>query len=454
MGRRPILRKMIINILLSADHLRFKEIRERLEKIRGKKTHHENIAHNLNKLIEERLVEKVPFEGKWVYRLTKNYYEEQAKATAISILQSKDQKKFHIKLEESDPPFIAFIDPFKPFEEKYTKTTYFLPHGMDWSDVSYVIAARMLEAFTELKPNVQKGIIKLLAYAYWYGTRSLIENAYPKDVIKEQMDYVSEIIKRAKAEGDQERVEAEEAILSLWKIVGELTSKDNLRDFLNFLGNNVFDVKKLQSKVLRKMGHFMAAGELVFDSFLEFHSCVMSGFWCAGFIQKKQNFLMSFSTIWDRFIDTIFSDFASPEELENIKGDMNETLNKIRIYKEYLEPLKILPFKSKICIIYLWGFDEIFEVSSKAFLPYFEQWYKALEKGHLGHHTLLLTEGIKRLEKAYRRVKKHKPPADEKIDFVHWTLKDLYEHHPKGKELEFWDDLILKIRKQLDFKKD
>ena len=464
MGRNPIIRKTILSVLGTVKNpLYFGEVKEAVRNLLGrKKIHDGNIDNNLKKLRKEMRVEQVLFKGKIAYRLTEQYYREQAKTTVLSLLHQIDEKTIYTDLKQSDPPFIAFVEPFKPVEEKYTRTTFFDPPLLHWSDVNYVITARMLESFTELNPDIQRGIAKLLAFAYWYGVRHMIEKVYGKG-IERSKDFALTCIERAKARGDHKRVEVEKAILSLLDISAELSSISNLKEFLNFLKDKRFDVDKLQSEVLEKMGHFLMAGETIFNSFLKFHSCVMSGFWAADFIPKGRikgpsnfpsRFLFGFGKVWDSFIGVVFSDFISSGELENIKESPNETLAKIKAYKTYLEPLKSLPFKSKICITYLWGYPEIFQVSDKSFLPLFKDWLVALRNGHLSYHTWLFTEGEKELVKAYRVVKKNmtrskdktKAPQPVAIDFVTWTLQDLYLYHPEGKELTFWKKLLDLVR--------
>lgn len=59
---------------------------------------------------------------------------------------------------------------------------------------------------------------------------------------------------------------------------------------------------------------------------------------------------------------------------------------------------------------------------------------------------------IKKLERAYRSVRQGEPPENRRIDKELWTLRDLYEHHPRGKDLSFWSELIAALRMQKDLK--
>lgn len=58
---------------------------------------------------------------------------------------------------------------------------------------------------------------------------------------------------------------------------------------------------------------------------------------------------------------------------------------------------------------------------------------------------------IRDIEKAYRMIRKGKPPEYDVIDMSHpvWTLRDIFEYHPQGKDLKFWEDMLVKMRRCL-----
>jgi len=455
MGRNPVIRSAVLSVLAAAKTpLRFSEIKQKVQITLNKlRIYDRPIAENLKKLVNDGLVGQVIFKEHLAYHLTNEYYNKQAKTVVESLLQGVDEKTLYADLEQNDPPFVAFVEPFRPIEEK--GTSFFVPCLLDWGDVKHVIAARMLEALTELDSEMQTSIAKFLAYAYWCGVKSMVKEPFNKKTIGDNYHYALECIKRAKERGDQKRVETEESIICLLEIATELMSKKNLKDFLDLLQNKKFDVKKLQSKILKNHGQFLGAGEEIFDNFLEFHSCVMEGLYAAELLplgRKRGSslfsyrYLVGFSEVWDEFIGDVLSIFLSSDELEEVKEDLSESVNKIKVYSNYLEPLRNLPFKSKICITYLWGYPEIFQVSDKDFLPHFEQWVNALREGNLDHRSWVFKKGEEELTKAFRAVKRGRPPPDTLIDLEPWTLLDLYRYHPRGKEPALYRELIDTVR--------
>lgn len=461
MGRNPIIRKAVLNALMNARvPLRFSEIKQKVKVLLNRKRIHDRpIAENLKKLVNDGLAEKVISNGHLAYRLTNEYYNQQTKAMIVSLLEAADEKTLYTDLEQNDPPFIAFVEPFKPLREK--GTSFFLPSLLDWSDVKYVIAARMLEAFTELDAETQMGIARFLAYAYWYGVRAMIKEPFNNRTIESCKDFALKCIRNAEERGDRRRVEAEKAVISLLDIAAGLISKNNMKDLTMFLMNEKIKVKELQSKIIQNIGHFMAAGEKIFDNFLEFHSCVMQGLYAADLLPTGRKrgstlfsyrFLVGFSEVWDEFIGVIFNEFLSSSDLEEVKEDLNGTITKIKTHATCMNPLKSLPFQSRICVTYLWGYPQIFQVSDKSFLPRFEQWVKALREGNLDHRSWIFTKGEKELIRAFRAVKRHKPPSRSSlIDLEPWTLRDVYMYHPKGRELDLYKELIdmLRTRKRV-----
>jgi hypothetical protein len=82
-------------------------------------------------------------------------------------------------------------------------------------------------------------------------------------------------------------------------------------------------------------------------------------------------------------------------------------------------------------------------------LPEFEEWYKALKLGNLSHRVWLFEdETIRDVERAYRRVRRNSAPEPWRIDKEPWTLKDLFDLHPKGKDPEFWHMLVNTLKAQ------
>jgi hypothetical protein len=180
-----------------------------------------------------------------------------------------------------------------------------------------------------------------------------------------------------------------------------------------------------------------------------------TGLWAAGLLdndslrkEPTSRFLSSFPSVWNHFIGVILQDFLTREELQNINGEPNEILGSIKERRAYLEILKDIPARSKMQITYLWGFSEVFNVSDKEFLVQFERWKKALEEGNLDHRSFLFNEGLKRLERAYNAVRRGKRPPDLRVCYESWTLLDLHKYHPRGKDPQFYEELLTQVRKR------
>jgi len=75
----------------------------------------------------------------------------------------------------------------------------------------------------------------------------------------------------------------------------------------------------------------------------------------------------------------------------------------------------------------------------------FDEWYEKFKRGDLDNEISLksINDAIKNLEFAIKHIKNKKPPKGI-INIANFTidLKDLYLYHKKGKDLDFWEDLL------------
>jgi len=125
-------------------------------------------------------------------------------------------------------------------------------------------------------------------------------------------------------------------------------------------------------------------------------------------------------------------------------------LTVIKNYGKYLFPLMDLPFRSKMFVMYFWGYQEVFDVSNRDFLPMFEEWLAALKSGHLDHRSWIFDEkAITKIIDTLNNVKKGKVPSNGIIDMEPWTIDYLYQFHPRGKDATFWRDLLVDINARL-----
>jgi hypothetical protein len=96
--------------------------------------------------------------------------------------------------------------------------------------------------------------------------------------------------------------------------------------------------------------------------------------------------------------------------------------------------------KRKIAALYLWGFPDFHEEAEMPFkLSNFDSWLNDVKNGNLDHRVWLFeSKTIDRVRRAYRAVRSGRPPLAQHIDKESWTLRDIFDHHPKGKDSNFW----------------
>jgi len=455
MGRAPIIRNTIISILRnSKEPLRFIEIRHKAEEILKRKVHDKSIAENLSRLIREGIVEKV-FKGTYVaYRLTSDYFAAQIKSTVQSIIRNTKEPLYVDLKHNSFLPYIAYIQRLKKMPVN-KEIVFFWPESgsINWDEPKTVIALRMLETVNEMDDEVKEGITTLLARAYWCGTRVMIKRygiSPLLEVISESKDFAIQCLRKAIKEWkDEKRAEAERAIISILDITRGLVTKPNLKEFLLYLFENAPKVKMLQREIIKNVGRLMGAGEKIFDSFLDFHEVVLNGLHAAGIPSKRSSLwerhFYNYSNVWSNFIQQLL--LLSIDKLDEIKGELEEEIHKIRALSNFFDYIRQLPFQSKVVITYLWGYPEIILSSEKSFLPWFENWFQALKQGNLDHRIWIF-KNIEKVRRAYRAVRRNREPLPDLIDLEPWTLRDLYSYHPRGKDSDFWEELLNELTKR------
>lgn len=393
------------------------------------------------------------------------FFKTKNKALIQSIIDKADLQDFVPRLEdETHPPLSAYFKDLgqliKSREKKHVQ--FFSTSLNNWSDPLDLIHRRMMESFTDLSREQQNGIIRLLAYSYWYGAQLFIKDfglGPLNEVIANNKDYARKCIENAQERGDKKRVEAEKIIIKILNINSEIPQKNNLKELLIFLHQKSPEIKKLQRDVLSLVGQFMSAGERVFDSFLKFHTCTIVGLQTAGLVPKSRlrgfgfpryRYLLNYSNVWDQIIPALLSDFGNDEDLEEINENLEGTLEKITQNEEYLWAFADLPFRSKFFAIYLWGFSEVFDVSDKEFLPMFADWFSALKAGYLDHRSWIFKKDtVIQVINTLKAVRRGKIPKNGIIDLEPWTINDLYQHHPQGKDVQFWRELLIQINERL-----
>jgi hypothetical protein len=129
---------------------------------------------------------------------------------------------------------------------------------------------------------------------------------------------------------------------------------------------------------------------------------------------------------------------------------LEQTLVNIKELEKYLSSFMALPFRSKMFVIYVWGYPEVFDVSEREILPKFELWFSALKDGRLDHLSWIFEKNsVATIINTLKEVKKGREPADGIIDIEPWTIRSLYLSHPRGKDESFWKDLLATICSRL-----
>lgn len=465
MGRNPIIRNAVIQVLKKTGSARFSEILKEVKKqLKREKLRNKPLVSALTFLIQNGLVEKkINGSGQIVYTLTKTYFEKQLQNILKKLLEEMDDMDFYYKLADEETPTFAFYRKWAP-KNYPLKLEGGIPCGIgltlmynplfyaNWATPAKVIVERMKMTLQDYNNEVVEGISNLLAYAYWIGVQDCIASFGHRPiqkVIEELKNFSKQILEKAEKMGEtnSRRVRVEKLLIQILVLTEELISKNNLKDFFDFLFKKTLVIKQLQTEMLNTY-RLPGGGEYIWDLFINYHEMVIRGLERAK-INVENGYLLGCSDIWNKFIKYFL--YPPKDEWGNIKGSVEENITKLEEYAdEYLKYLVTLPEKSKMIITYVWGYPEILETSKKAFLPRFEEWYLALKKGFLDHRGWLFSEEARSIIiNTAKKVKRGIPPDPIKIDPPEsWTLKDLYDFHPRGKDPAFWEDFLHEIEKR------
>ena len=157
------------------------EIRKRVAVLKNrnvKKVAETNLYDNLRFLIERGQIEKQIINDKPVYRLSNSFYKSANQSMIKSIVDSTNVEDFIPRFEKTHPPLTTYVKNLEKVTDS-KRTVQFFATTMDdqnWSNPIDLIVRRMLITFSDLSFMEKEGIKHLLAYAYWYGVQSFINN--------------------------------------------------------------------------------------------------------------------------------------------------------------------------------------------------------------------------------------------------------------------------------------
>ncbi|MCR6624424.1 MAG: hypothetical protein NDF58_07625 [archaeon YNP-LCB-024-027] len=439
MPKKRVMDKYIIQVLKEAQlPLTFSEIKLNLSKILNREVGNFVIDSNLKNLILQGTIEKIIENGKIKYRLTQQFFNKQAVETIKKCSDQMMGQPIFAGLYEDSAPFLVFgsaeIDVF--------------------DDPSEMIAYRMWRELKKYPPKKQEKVEKLLLWAYWAGVQAefsspllneaLISN---EELNKKNREKYSKLYEETGNEEFLKRLQAEENALKIIGIVRELSLKASLKELLEFLGEKEDEVRRLGMEFEELMEGSLGSCATLFNSFLNFHGMILQGLKRAELLKENETiFFENYGEVWNAFFRFILKE--KPEWVLTVKGNLENALKMLSAFKDGLNILLKLPESSKIMIVYMWGFSEVEFLGKKSFLPIFERWFNALKNGFLDHRTYLFSSEVEqRLLKACEYVSKGKAPLNVKIDYAEpWTLRDLYEYHPRGRDPAFYEEILEAIK--------
>jgi len=465
--RRPIIRRCIIEILSYNDCLTFTEIKNEVERRLGRKVDNSSLSRALKALQDKGLIKKHVHSGKRrpAYSLTNAYLLRSMKDKILSFIESMGEKEVVSGIERGimdlEMPYIVFMSP--PQKDPYELDSGFL---VEWYNFGEGVAYTLLNDLLHLSNEEREQLVEFILWAYWASLQKRIENyAFGmtlEGIINDLKKFIIDIIKDIKGKLDhpefKKRLLVEESVYKILEITEKLIKKQNLCDFINYATQKLdeyWNYRKIITRITCQT--HTHTGEAIFEELVEKLS---RGIFIlldeVGFNLKQiPEHIISSEYIWDIFFREVIYNGISyglyeDEICSKIKGNYKTALRKLKENGDGFNILVKLIRKRKIMGIYLWNFSAVdFEARKSFILRNFEEWVKALKEGRLDHRIWLFDDRVlNELYRTYKRIKRGTPPRDISIDYEPWTLKDIYELHPMGKDIEFWDKLIDLIKER------
>lgn len=440
--RTPKIKTAILEALETAQqngqpYLKFSEIKGAVESKIGRLTKG-SLGNALASLLNDGLIEKqLSEDGNVVYALTKRYGEQTLKDLVLRYTQALPLAY----VEFEDVPCAVFISP--ELEGENIDIVDFL----DWAEPSSAIANVIFHDFRKLPGDVQRGIARLILWCYWAAIKSVHHPEIMKlppvmTRLERCISFASQSLEKAQQKGDMKSLEVEKAVLEILNITKRLFDAESLLDFLEFAEEKEHVVSRHEEIILKNVSSWVHGGERIFHRFVREPGGEIL-FQLPLEREEDENLLGG--EVFNGFCLFILKEFR--DFAREVKGSLEEAKRQIAIYKPYVDDLVKLFKKRQFIIIHFFNLPASMAERKLSILSEFEDWLTALKHGQLGHRSWLFKEEtLKIVEKACRRVRRGAPPPRVPIDLEPWTLRDVYELHPRGRDPDFWLEILQLLR--------
>lgn len=465
MGRKAILREAVREVLVEADEpLGLSEVTSRAAQKLRKRVYPNSVLHTLESLQGSKEAQKLLSDGRPAYALTGRAFEESI-ADSVGNLITRDvgsgtSKFLDNGLTHESLPYVVYVTP--PHDEQTIMKKIGVYHQVDWANPGEGIASLLVNDYAALDPGKQRGIAELIAWSYWCGIRYEMEGSpgvfRQKPLLPQLQDlkgFLTGTIEQAEKEGRIHDARADRAAYRVLELTEDLARKVNLQDFLSQAFESRYDVLKHQSLILKELGNYTMTGELIFDGMVK---DVSKKFQLGLELAKVKTLseglplhMQAADGVLNSFLGSILYQEHGFGELKGISGSLKKSIQEVRQRASYADDLVKLLKSRHVGALYVWGFPEVDSASkTRDQMNLFPSWLVALEEGRLDHRIWLFEARTFRvLREALKAVRSGQRPLPLRIDKEQWTLADVYDHYYRGREVEFWVNLINSIRDRM-----
>ena len=465
MGRKAILREAVREVLAMANEpLGLTDVTNRASQALKKRVYPNSVLHALESLQRSKEAQKLLSNGRPTYALTGRIFKESV-SDLLSDFITKDagggtSKFLDNGLTHESVPYTVYVTPEHDEQAIMKKAGVY--HQVNWENPGEGIASLFVNDYYALGPVKRKGIAELVAWSYWCGVRYELEGAPGRFrrkplllQLKDLKNFLTGTIAHAEKDGRTHDAAADRAAYRVLELTEDLARKENLEDFLSQAFENRYDVLKHQSLILKELGNYTMRGELIFDGMVkEVNKMFQLGLELAKVKTLRDGLplhMQASNTVMDSFLGSILYQEHGFGELKGITGSLKKSIKMVRQHANYAEDLVRLLKGRRIGALYIWGFQEVDSASkTRDQMELFPSWLVALGEGRLDHRIWVFEKRTFRvLREALRAVRSGQRPLPLRIDKEQWTLADVYDHYYRGKEVQFWVNLINSIRDRM-----